>query len=130
MNLLNKNTKGVKKVKNKSFEKANFVENCTKNFSRVGLSTPSLFWCIIKTFICAAKKFAYNFADDTCINIEGKNVNTKELNVVLLEIFKWLNCNELTLNIQKTHFLNFFNWAENLNLNFVKKLNNRNRKGI
>jgi len=55
------------------------------------------------------------FADDTSIIITGHNVQTfqEELNATFKLISKWFQLNSLSLNIDKTHFIQFS--SKNLN---------------
>ena len=49
------------------------------------------------------------FADDANLFINGSNINELEslTNSELAEIAKWLKVNKLSLNINKTHYMNF-----------------------
>ena len=51
------------------------------------------------------------FADDTSLFAHDKNLNLakEKAQSAYIEIHKWLNCNRLTLNSTKTHFLIFHN---------------------
>lgn len=58
------------------------------------------------------------FADDTCLFCTGDNyteLNAK-CNQALIDCNNWLQCNRLTLNAQKTHFVDFSNNSNNSNI--------------
>ena len=49
------------------------------------------------------------YADDTNVFIKGKDIQeaAKNMNYELTKIVKWLNCNRLSLNVSKTHYMIF-----------------------
>ena len=49
------------------------------------------------------------FADDTNVFLNGRDVNelVTIMNGELLKIVDWLDCNRLSLNVSKTHFILF-----------------------
>ena len=49
------------------------------------------------------------FADDTNVFLSGKNVNDllNAMNLELEKISDWINCNKLSLNVSKTHYMVF-----------------------
>ena len=53
--------------------------------------------------------FSILFADDTNMFISGRNLDVlcNQLNEDLREIQEWLNCNKLSLNVLKTHYMIF-----------------------
>jgi hypothetical protein len=70
---------------------------------------PLLFLVYINDFFLSINKIATPilFADDTSIIISNANSNQllSNINVVLNETINWFNCNILTLNYGKSHFL-------------------------
>ena len=55
--------------------------------------------------------FTLMFANDTNMFIQGKDVNKMEecINREIEKVLKWLNCNKLSLNVDKTHTMIFSN---------------------
>ena len=53
--------------------------------------------------------FSILFADDTNMFISGINLEVlcSQLNEDIREIQEWLNCNKLSLNVPKTHYMIF-----------------------
>ena len=53
--------------------------------------------------------FPMLFADDTNVFLNGRDVNelVTIMNGELLKIVDWLDCNRLSLNVSKTHFILF-----------------------
>ena len=51
----------------------------------------------------------FMFADDTTFLYTGNNLNTltNNVNTELIKIDEWLKCNELSMNIKKTHYIIF-----------------------
>ena len=49
------------------------------------------------------------YADDCCIYVSGPNISEliRRANEELITINSWINCNRLTLNSDKTHYLIF-----------------------
>lgn len=80
------------------------------------------------------------FADDTNLFLSGKNVNNllNAMNTELEKISDWINCNKLSLNIGKTHYIIFKTkgkqYHENVELKIkgvqLKKVHNTKFLGI
>ena len=53
--------------------------------------------------------FSIRFADDTTVLIEGTNINTMitTLNCELTKLTEWLNANNLSINVSKSHYMVF-----------------------
>ena len=65
------------------------------------------------------------FADDTSALLSGSNLSILEncINVELDKVVKWLNCNKLSLNVDKSHFIIFStrSMAQQMNINLNGK---------
>ena len=63
------------------------------------------------------KLFSILFADDTNVFITGRNVTDLAitLNSELQKLVQWLQCNKLSLNISKTHYMIFSKHDSNVN---------------
>lgn len=71
---------------------------------------PILFNLYINDIKSIAKKYEINlFADDTSLFITAKTYRELETkaNIALKELNNWLSANRLTLNVQKTHYIDF-----------------------
>ena len=71
---------------------------------------PLLFLLYINDLVNVSRHcFSILFADDTNMFISGKNLEVlcSQLNEDLREIQEWLNCNKLSLNVLKTHYMIF-----------------------
>jgi hypothetical protein len=72
---------------------------------------PSLFLTYINDFSSIISKMAnpVSFADDTSIIISQTNPEEfkNNINIVMIETINWFQSNFLTLNCNKTHFLQF-----------------------
>jgi len=73
---------------------------------------PILFLLYINDLSAVSKiLFTLMFADDTNMFIQGKDVNKMEecVNEEMEKVVKWLHCNKLSLNVDKTHTMIFSN---------------------
>ena len=71
---------------------------------------PLLFLLYINDLVNVSRHcFSILFADGTNMFISGKNLEVlcSQLNEDLREIQEWLNCNKLSLNVLKTHYMIF-----------------------
>ena len=71
---------------------------------------PLLFLLYINDMTCVSDLlFPMLFADDTNVFLNGRDVNklVTIMNGELLKIVDWLDCNRLSLNVSKTHFILF-----------------------
>ena len=71
---------------------------------------PLLFLLYINDLVNVSRHcFSILFADDTNMFISGKHLEVlcSQLNDDLREIQEWLNCNKLSLNVLKTHYMLF-----------------------
>ena len=71
---------------------------------------PLLFLLYINDMVYVSEiLFSILFADDTSIFLDGKNLHklVNDMNTELVRIFKWLQANKLSLNINKTQFIIF-----------------------
>jgi hypothetical protein len=60
----------------------------------------------------AAKATSILFVDDTFILITSRNISKFQNNnnkIAFDQINKWLNVNQLSLNLEKTHFIHYIN---------------------
>lgn len=69
---------------------------------------PLLFLLYINDITLSTNNLQFTlFADDTNIFIQGRDLLSLQntMNRELIHVAKWLNCNKLTLNLNKTHFM-------------------------
>ena len=61
--------------------------------------------------------FSILFADDTTVLIEGTNINTMiaTLNCELAKLTEWLNANQLSINVSKSHYMVFHRSRRKIN---------------
>ena len=72
---------------------------------------PLLFLIYINDLPNATKSLSFFlFADDTNIYFESDDIEklTKKINNELVKVKKWLDCNKLSLNVNKTNFVMFY----------------------
>ena len=71
------------------------------------------------------------FADDSSIFVHGTDVNmmANNLNVVLQQIYKWINANKLSLNIDKCNCM-LFKSSKKLTPSFTLQINNKTIKQV
>ena len=67
------------------------------------------------------------FADDTSIFCSAKSYHTliEKCNDITNHLEKWVNCNKLTVNIEKTHFVDFSKDKNKYNIEKVLTYNNK-----
>ena len=75
----------------------------------VCLMDPVLFLVYINDICKCSTINLLCFADDTTAYMSGPNVNdlTAEVNVQLKQMYDWLCCNKLSLNVNKTYYTLF-----------------------
>ena len=89
-------------------------ESCKQNIEcgvpQGSILGPLLFLIYINDLIYSSSSLTYVlFADDTNILYSHKNLNTliTTLNLELAKVSQWFKCNKLSLNIDKTNYINF-----------------------
>ena len=90
---------------------------------------PLLFFIYINDLPNATKSLSFFlFADDTNIYFESDDIEklTKKINKELVKLKKWLDCNKLSLNVNKTNFVMFYSpkkpISDNIFIKFGKKV--------
>jgi hypothetical protein len=79
---------------------------------------PILFLLYINDMATVSKAiFPLLFADDTNVFINGKDIDVlmKNMNIELGKLIVWLQCNRLSLNIKKKHFMIFKSKRKKIN---------------
>ena len=88
---------------------------------------PLLFLLYINDIANVSKLFyMILFADDTSALLSGRNISVLEnmINDELINVVKWLDCNKLSLNVSKSHFI-MFTTKKHLNQDVNIVLNNQ-----
>lgn len=90
------------------YDQPSSVKNLCYGVPQGSILGPILFLIFINDLPRSSDKLRFLlFADDTTIFTEDYNLDnlSKTVNTELRKVYKWIQCNKLTLNIQKTHYM-------------------------